>query len=317
MLLCKSLRNPYHHAMLSQAQRPASHVCSSLVAAMLSISQCADAAISFSGGTYSETFDSLSGSPWINNTSLPGWYAYVSNPLGGTISYGSPDSNWGPVSSYPGAVYQNLIYNRYGRSIGQSSVSNSLLNLGTNDGAIQRSLGSWNSEHDVVFGVVLRNDTGTHISAASVSFFGEQWQVNAAAGDPSMKLDFTYGVFSSFNGAWGSPNTLASEAFNDGYTDPAGGAFDFAARQFGFTTSPLDGTAAGNRQLLTGTLPVDWRPGDYLVLRWFDDYSNSTNAMLAINDLQITAIPEPSLGALLMIGSGFFALRRQRCGGSE
>ena len=285
---------------------------SCLVAVLLGMSHCADAAISFTGGTYSENFDSLGGSPWINDASLPGWYAYISEPAGGTIYYDSPDHNWGPVSSYTGAVYQNLIYNHYGRSIGQSS-SSSLLNLGTSDSSLQRSFGSRNaSAKDIVFGVALRNDTGISISAASVSFYGEQWQVNALSGHPSMMLDFTYGVFSSFDAALGSPNTLAPSSFNNGYTDPAGGAFDFAARQFGFTIAPLDGTAARNRQLLGGNLSFDWGPGEYLVLRWFDDYSNSTNAMLAINDLQITAIPETRFVLLFMIGNGFFALRRQR-----
>lgn len=302
--------------MLFHASSPPSRFCISLVAALLGMGQFADAAISFTGGTYSENFDSLGGSPWINNTTLPGWYAYISNPAGGIVYYDSPDRIWGAVSSYAGAVYQNLIFDRYGRNIGQST-GRSLLNLGTSDGALQRSLGSQNSGQDVVFGVALRNDTGTHIPAASVSFYGEQWQVNATSSNPSMKLDFTYGVFSSFNAALGNPNTLVSDAFTNGYTDPQGSAFDFAARQFGFTTAPLDGTAAGNRQLLSGTLPVNWGPGEYLVLRWFDDASNSANAMLAINDLQVTAIPEPSLGAILIIGTGFFILQRRRGEASE
>lgn len=271
----------------------------------------ASAAISFTGGTYSENFDSLGGSPWINDTTLPGWYAYISNPAGGTMLSGLPDNHWGPVSSYAGALYENLIYSQYGRSIGQ--VSTSLLNLATSDGALLRSLGSYGTGgHDVVFGVALRNDTGTNISAVLLSFFGEQWRVNALASDPSMKLDFSYGVFPSFNSALASPNTLAPHAFNNGYTDPAGGALDFAALKFGFTNTILDGTAASNRQLMSGTLPVVWGPGDYLVLRWFDDDSaSSTDAMLAINDLHVTAIPEPSVG-ILLLGTAAMLLRRTR-----
>lgn len=272
------------------------------------------AAISFTGGTYSENFDSLGGAPWINDTTLPGWYAYISDPAGGTsVISGLPDSIWGPVSSYPGALYENLIYNRYGSSVGWSNVSTNLYNLGTSDGALQRSLGSRNGAHDVVFGVALRNDTGSNISGVLLNFFGEQWLVNATASHPSMKLDFSYGVFTSFNAALAGPNTLAPHVFNNGYTDPAGGALDFAALKFHPNNSTaLDGTAASNRQLKSGTLPVDWRPGDYLVLRWFDDNSASaTDVMLAINDLQVTVIPEPSAG-ILLLGTAALLLRRTR-----
>lgn len=252
------------------------------------------AVIAFTGGTYSENFNALGDSPWINNSTLPGWYASVSQPDGGgVVQPDRPDSQWGPVSSYTGAIYNNTRYNHYGRSIGQTGWR--LINLGTSSTAGDRSLGSKSENHDVAFAVALRNETGAFISSVSVSYFGEQWQVNSLASHPSMKLDFMYGVFSSFNGdTMTQPNTVVPGGFYTGYIDPAGGALDFSAIHFDDTTMPLNGHAAANRQALDATLDVNWAPGDYLVLRWFDDYTSSTEqAMLGIDNLQITAIPEP------------------------
>ena len=68
----------------------------------------------------------------------------------------------------------------------------------------------------------------------------------------------------------------------------------------------MDGDAAANRQLRSSTETIDWSPGEYLVLRWFDDYYfGKTQAMLGIDDLQFSAtpVPEPSTYGLLSLAA--------------
>ena len=256
---------------------------------------------SFTGTSISETFDSLgpganTSATWANNSTLPGWYAYQSNISGGTIRNDASDDNWGLVAEYA-------------RSSGQSTPGR-LLNLGSSTTSTNRALGSLSQDHDFAFALVLRNDSSSTFDSFTLSYYGEQWQVNAASSKPSMKLAFSYGVFSSFNSGAPNPNTIVSNRANNpseffnGYST-AGGALDFAALRFGSDILPLDGDAAANRQLLSSTQSIDWQPGQYLVMRWFDDYYfGETQAMLGIDDLQFsaTAIPEPSTVGLLAVG---------------
>jgi hypothetical protein len=259
----------------------------------------AGAYLSFTGLSISENFDSLgaganTSATWLNNSTLPGWYAYQSNISGGAIWTNNSDDNW------------NLVV-EYARSSGQFTQGR-LLNLGSSTTSTNRALGSLSQDHDFAFALVLRNDSSTTLDSFSLSYYGEQWQQNASSSDPSMKLFFSYGVFSSFNSGSTSPNTIIPNRsgqpaeFYNGYST-AGGDLDFGALRFGSDTLPLDGDASANRQLRSSTQPVNWQPGEYLVLRWFDDYHfGETQAMLGIDDLQFTAVPEPSAASLLAAG---------------
>jgi len=99
------------------------------------------------------------------------------------------DDSWGFVS--------DANHNDFHRSIGQQS--SGLLNLGTSNSSSNRSLGSFNDTQDIVFALVFRNDSTTTFTNFALSYFGEQWQVNSLSGHPSMKLDYTFGVFPSFS----------------------------------------------------------------------------------------------------------------------
>ena len=104
------------------------------------------------------------------------------------------------------------------------------------------------------------------------------------------------GVFASFFADANDPNNNTIIPLNggnpthfyDGYTNPVGGELDAFAFVFGGRTDPLDGTAPENRQFISSTQPTTWAPGEYLILRWFDN-ADGTPAMLALNDLQIEA----------------------------
>jgi hypothetical protein len=266
---------------------------------------------SYTGGTYSDNLDGLGSSSgtWTNDSTLPGWYAYESN---GGVSYtGYADDQWGPIAS-----------GDYQISIGQQNWG--VLNLGTDNTSPNRSLGSKNSGWDIVFALVLQNNTAVTYTGFTLSYYGEQWQINALQFDPSQKLSFSYGVFSSFNTSPNNPNTIVpfnasnsdiSGRFYTGYTQPAGNALDMSAFQFGSTDLPLNGNDPANRQLISSTQSASWAPGQYLVLRWLDDNTfGEPQAMLAVNDIQLTGqgVPEPSCAALLLLGSAGLGLLRNR-----
>jgi hypothetical protein len=277
-------------------------------AVLAAITNPAGAYLSFTGLSITENFDALGagasvGATWQNNSTLPGWYAYQSNINTGSFWLDSSDDSW------------QLIAN-YARSIGQGTSSGRLLNLGNSTTSTNRALGSYSQDRDFAYAMVLRNDSATAFDSFTLSYYGEQWQVNAHSFDASMKLDFSYGVFSAFNSGSSNPNTVVpnraqnpSEFYN-GYTNPQNGALDFTALQFGTSTLPLDGDASSNRMLLSSTQQLDWQPGEYLVLRWFDDYYfGKIQAMLAIDDLQFSAtpVPEPQTVTLLVV-AGLMAL---------
>lgn len=269
-----------------------------MVAALSSVSS----AVTISGGgTYTDNLDGLGAStPWANDSTLSGWYAFESG--------GSGLSSWDVISSGT--------HNDYALSIGQGSPQQGLLNFGNSDSSPDRALGSRPSGRDYTFALVLRNDTSTHYTDFELSYYGEQWQMTDGA-TSYRRLSFSYGVFSGFDGTnHGTvvPPLLGGQDFYTGYTVPANNALDFSAFVFGGSVSALDGNATANRKLLSANQPVDWSPGQYLVLRWLAPQPNvggNVQTMLAVDDVQITATPEPS-SVLLMIGSGAMLLLRRR-----
>lgn len=274
----------------------------------------ANAFTSYTGGLLSENFDALGtgdnvGATWVNNSTLPGWYAYQSS--GSPILNSSSDDSW------------NLI-TRYARSSGQVA-QGSLYNFGSSTSSSNRALGSYSQDRDFVYALVLQNDSSTTFDSFTLSYQGEQWQVNRSSNHASLKLDFSYGVFSSFNSGSSNPNTIVpnssgnSAAFYNGYTNPANDRLDFSALVFGSSTLALNGDDSSNRTLLSSTESTNWAPGDYLVLRWFDDYhAGQIQSVLAIDDLQFTAVPEPSALGLMAIaalcGFGIWMRRKNAAG---
>lgn len=155
------------------------------------------AIVGYSGGTYADNLDGLgTASTWSNDSTLAGWYAYETSL--GVILPNRADDSWGVIS--------DANHNDFHRSTGQQTFG--LLNFGTSNASGNRSLGSYNDAPDFVFALVLRNDSTATFTDFTLSYFGEQWQINAPSGHPSMKLDFTYGVFASFNAASAIPIRL-------------------------------------------------------------------------------------------------------------
>jgi DNA/RNA endonuclease G (NUC1) len=206
------------------------------------------------GSPLTENFDSLSGaanSPWVDNTTIPGWYA-------SRTAY-----NVGNGSSNAGALY----------SFGTGTASDRALG----------SVGS-GSTGTIFWGVKLTNNTGATITSLNISYVGEQWR-NGGATSPNLSVaqtaDFQYQVANS--GVITGINTPNTGWLNH---DP----LDFTSPTFGTTAaSALDGNAAANRVAKSSTITVTINNGQEIWLRWLDIDHPGNDHALAIDDFSITA----------------------------
>src|SRR5262249_60869348 len=66
-------------------------------------------------------------------------------------------------------------------------------------------------------------------------------------------------------------------------------ALSFTGPVTGATASALDGNAAANRTLISGTLPVTVNAGQEIWLRWQDPDDAGSDHGLAIDDFSVTA----------------------------
>jgi len=165
-------------------------------------------------------------------------------------------------------------------------------------GDSNRSLGALPTSNQISsFGVLLLNISGTTIPAIDVSFTGQQWR----AGEPDVvnTLSFAYGSGGSIDSA---TTPFAALDFSSPITD----LFDTA----------LDGNLPANQVPRSATITgLNWADGTTLALRWNMNELTGQDTGLAINNLQINAVPEPSTVALAAAGlglAGLTARRRQR-----
>jgi hypothetical protein len=180
-----------------------------------------------------------------------------------------------------------------------------------------RTMGSFNradTSHttdnpNAAWGIVLQNNSGSTISAITVTYDGVQFRRGGAAttnnagpldpNQPFDKLQFSYTAAASnvtsmqpssgavISGSWAAVTDL-----------------NYVQSKFGNTnfTSGLPVS-----QTLTKTISVTVPNGQYLALRWYDgdnDGTNQSDAGLAIDNLSVSitvaAVPEP--GAILFGG---------------
>jgi hypothetical protein len=169
-------------------------------------------------------------------------------------------------------------------------------------GDADRALGNYprtNPSGDHVIQVAFSNTSGVAITAIQLDYDMEQWgqaQGTSSSGPESVRV------------------LLSSTSATAGFVY-MGTAFDGVAPKQGPLSpySVLDGNLAANKVHVSGvyTLADPLAPGAGMWLRWHDWNDNATSDhLLAIDNVVVTAIPEPASMALLAL-SGLGMLRRR------
>ncbi len=176
-----------------------------------------------------------------------------------------------------------------------SSNAGALYSFGTGTD-VDRALGSVGSSNAAVgnlwWGVHFVNNTGTTVTAIDIAYYGEQWRYSGTAA--AQVVAFSYQV-----------GTALSSLTTGTWTNAT--SFDFTGPIISGTTGALDGNAAANRVLVSGTLAVTLAPGQEIMLRWYDPDHSGSDHGLAIDDISVT--PQGSSGptnvAFLLSSSSF------------
>ncbi len=218
-------------------------------------------------------------------------------PSGWTIGHLSPVTNRDPTNGNTRPIVSETMLVDDGSNNGDPSGFS--FNYGST-GASDRALGNvpktTNGDH--VVQVAVTNSTGYTLDSLTISYWGEQWrqgQCTPTAANGPEKLRVYYST--SATAGYIRVNPL-----------------DFFAPQTS-TASPdraLDGNAAANRiSLSSGVLTTSIAPGATLYIRWYDYNDDGTRDHgLAIDDVLVTATPEPATMLLLVLG-GLAMLRRR------
>jgi hypothetical protein len=252
----------------------------------LGVATCASqafATVSLTGPTptYSQNFDSLSGTGWTNNSTLAGWELFAQPAPGSAIS----SIVTGTGSSNAGGFY----------SFG-TSAERAFGGVGSG-GTYFNSPGSGAVAGWMTLG--LSNGTGLTIDSFTVGFDGEQWRNGGNTSTQTMVMEYGFGASFSSVGSWTAP----------------GAAFNFVSPTVGSTGAALDGNAAANRSTGRGgsVSSLTWAPGSTLWVRWIENNDAGNDHGLAIDNFAFSAhtVPEPATLALLALGGVSF-LRRGR-----
>lgn len=257
------------------------------------------AQISLTGAGYSEDFESMDRSvglhSWTDNSTLAGWYAETGYPTDPQYRASNGNNQSAESGTPPTALF--------------------LFRPGGTDGA----LGSLsNSTYQATFGAQFTNATGSTITELTISYTGEQW--SWGSGSELNTLNFAYSTDAAnlSTGAWSEVSSLSFTAL---YAEGTGAGLNGNSDTIYSGTSYVEKTAgqaggpgAPNSIVITATISgLNIASGESFWIRWSDDFSGTGNGQgLAIDNLSVSAIPEPSTVALCLAALIGTVLRSKR-----
>jgi hypothetical protein len=249
----------------------------------------ARAAVSYStaGGTYSQSFDSLSSSgsgtglAWTNDSTLVGWSLF--NTSGAALTtYGSDDGG-----STAGQFWSYGVDASSDRAIG---------GLGSGGAYFGSPASGALAGH---FAVQITNNTGSTLVSFTLEYDGEQWRNGGNTTAHTMLVEYGFGATFSTVGSW----TAAGAGFN--FTSPVATA----------SAGQLNGNLAANRvENLGGVIgSLNWLPGESLWVRFRELNDSGNDHGLAIDDFGFTAEaafvpPPPAVPAPAALPAGLAVL---------
>ncbi len=242
-------------------------------AVALTISSFSDGALNYTGGTYSQDFNSLFATQgYDSDTALPAPAISSNGPLQLTAApfSGSELGGWWMVK-YEGSG----TYARFKADDG-TAVNGAIYSYGAS-GASDRALGSIASASTRSrFGMVLSNNTGQTLTQFTISYVGEQWRDGTSAANT---LAFSYAIDPT---DLNTGNYVAAPALS--LTSPNSTTADANGLK-------LDGNAALNRRAVNATVTgVVWPAGSRLIVRWTDTDDLQNDDGLAIDDFTFAAV---------------------------
>ena len=256
----------------------------------------ATAQINYSGGTYSENFNTI----WNfdgTGTAVPGTGGTAPGPQGAIPTL----TTWQAARLAGTGTGTFAIFSDWGGST--ASTVGRLYSYGL-PGNPERALGALAGAATTVgFGTWFVNNSLNTFNSVTFSFDREVWRTQNTAIDES--LAFSYGLASS---GIGTANFITSGLMT------AYPALNATSPSF---YASLNGGLGGFTDPGTNMVPVsatttglNWAPGDSLFIRWNDVNDAGNDAGVAIDNLTMTAtvVPEPSCVALLGLGIAAVAL---------
>lgn len=242
-----------------------------------------DIIISALNSPYSQDFDGLisTGSgTFVDDSTIPGW----------TVNSEEMDTN----------------SDEYFASTG-SSTFGEVYSFGSN-GSGDRALGYIGSSGNRYFNaaVIFTNNTGGTIDQIVISYTGEQWRSGGDTADNQNVIQVAWQA--------GSGLSIPASTSTTGWTTVP--ALQFSAPNPNVASGALDGNDPANQTVFTNVSlsGLAWSDGEQLAVRWIGDDGSGTDAGLAIDDVTITAVPEPSLFAFAGIGLAVVGWRLRRRG---
>lgn len=237
---------------------------------------------SFNGTPYTQNFDSLASSgsniSWANDSTIAGWYLYRI----GTPPVAVPTYDASSGSGNAGSFY----------SFGLTS-ERALGGIGSG-GSYFGNAGAGQTAGWMAFAIV--NTSGITRNQFEVRYDGEQWRdANASA----QTMTFEYGFGATFN-------TVAT------WTAP-GGNFDFTSPLATNANAAVNGNTSGLLANRGGVIFQTWTAGEKLWLRWREVNNTGNDHALAIDNVRVESIPEPTgLGLALFLSLAGAARFRRR-----
>lgn len=242
-------------------------------AVALTISSFSDGALNYTGGTYSQDFNSLFATQgYDSDTALPAPAISSNGPLQLTAApfSGSELGGWWMVK-YEGSG----TYARFKADDG-TAVNGAIYSYGAS-GSSDRALGSIASASTRSrFGMVLSNNTGQTLTQFTISYVGEQWRDGTSAANT---LAFSYAIDPT---DLNTGNYVAAPALS--LTSPNSTTADANGLK-------LDGNATLNRRAVNATVTgIVWPAGSRLIVRWTDTDDLQNDDGLAIDDFTFAAV---------------------------